>query len=160
IAENVQVLAYDLRGGASFSEAALVQTVVDKQVGVLAELSAPEVRAAAVLRLTGSRVPGATPSTSVVAGPLVRLVDVPPAADEPPGLWEGTWARSGDPGTRGGASADSPDDYEAVEAVRAYFSDGTIALLDVSGAVTRWRPHSAEPDAGALVRDLRVGDEL
>src|SRR5262249_23695367 len=69
-------------------------------------------------------------------------------------------ARSGDPGTRGGASADSPDDYEAVEAVRAYFSDGTIALLDVSGAVTRWRPHSAEPDAGALVRDLRVGDEL
>jgi hypothetical protein len=159
IARNVQVLAYDPRGGASFSEAALVRTVVETQVRTLAELSAPEVRAAAVLSLTGSRVAGVAP-TSVVAGPLVRLVDVPLAADEPPGLWDGAWSRPNDPGTRGGASPDSPDAYEAVEAVRAYFSDGTWALLAVTGAVTRWRPNSAEPDPGARVSDLRVGDEL
>jgi hypothetical protein len=160
IARNVQVLAYDPRGGALFSEAVRVQTVVDRQAHVLAELSAPEVRAAAVLSLTGSRVPGAAPSTGVAAGPLVRLVDVPPAADEPPGLWEGAWAQLDDPTMRGGASPDSPDAYEAVEAVRAYFSDGTWALLAVTGAVTRWRPNSAEPDPGSRVSDLRVGDEL
>ena len=55
IAQNVQVLAYDPRGAASFSEAARVRSVVDTQARVLAELSAPEVRAAAVLSL--DRVP-------------------------------------------------------------------------------------------------------
>lgn len=159
IAQNVQVLAYDPRGAASFSEAARVRSVVDTQARVLAELSAPEVRAAAVLSLTGSRVPAAA-LTSVVADPLVRLVDVPPTVDEPPGLWEGAWPRPDDPGMRGGASPDSPNAYEAVEAVRAYFSDGTWALLAVTGAVTRWRPNSAEPDHGARVSDLRAGDEL
>lgn len=161
IARNIQVLAYDPRGGASFSEAALVRAVVDTQARILAELSAPEVRAAAVLSLTGSRLRGtAGPSLGVVVGPLARLVDVPPTADEPPGLWEGTWPRPDDPGMRGGASPDSPEACEAVEAMRAYFSDGTWALLAVTGAVTRWRPNSAGPDHGARVSDLRVGDEL
>jgi len=160
IAQNVQVLAYDPGGGATFSEAAIVRTVVDTQARVLAELSTPAVRTAAVLSLTGTRLRAAGASNGAAAGPLVRLVDVPPTVDEPPGLWEGAWPRPDDPGMRGGASPDSPDAYEAVEAVRAYFSDGTRALLAVTGSVTRWRPNSAEPDHGARVSDLRPGDEL
>jgi len=159
IARNVQVLAYDPHGSASFSEAAIVRSVVDTQVRVQAELSSPEMRAAAVLSLTGTRVPVESP-VGMVAAPPVCLVDVPLTVDEPPGLWEGAWPRPNDAGMRGGASPDSPDAYEAVEAVRAYFSDGTWALLAITGAVTRWRPNTAEPDCGARVSDLRAGDEL
>ena len=159
IARTVQVLAYDPVGGASFSEAAIVRKVVETQVSALAGLSTPEIQAATVLRLTGLPVAGSG-LTAGVTGPVVRVIDVPPTVDQPAGLWEGAWPRPDDPGTRGGATADSPDAFEAIEAMRVYFSDGTQALLDLTGAVTRWRPNSAEPDPGARVSELRVGDEL
>jgi len=160
IATTVQVLAYDPAGGASFSEAAIVRKVIDTQVSALEGLSATGIRAHAVFRLTGSPDVVWSEHTAGVARTVVREVDVPPAADAPPGLWDGAWPRPDDSATRGGASPDSSDGFQAVAAVRAYFSDGTVALLDISGAVTRWRPHAAEPDAGARVADLHVGDEL
>ena len=95
-----------------------MRKVVETRCQCPGGLSTPEIQAATVLRLTGLPVAGSG-LTAGVTGPVVRVIDVPPTV-EAAASREGAWPRPDDPGTRGGATADSPDAFEAIEAMRVY----------------------------------------
>ena len=131
IAPTLRVLAYS--GGRNepggFDETSVVRRAVADQNEAALTLSSPERRAWSWATLSGA-APGPPPTAAVSKQEGPRVVELPPPAEVPPGLWETEgWFADLEPGLRPAAAGGSDRVDRLVDGLQRRYADIPEATL-------------------------------
>ena len=171
IARSLKILAYCPDGpvesvAQGFNEVELVRRVLADQAARERWFARPAAKDYAWSQLSGE--PALVPQDGKVVPPPGDVAEIAviaaTPAEIPPGLWDGRrWLAPLEVGGLAGGteptSGPLPTDV-VVTATKVMFEDGSWALMESAGAVTRFRANSGTTDAAFPVKDLKQGDQV